>query len=112
MPTSLLAQVDSSVGGKVAVDLKRGKNLVGNFYQPKSVIIDPEVLNTLTDKFFKDGMGEVIKYGCIRDKDLFLKLKDLKSREEVMQHIEDIVYTCCNIKRQVVKMMKRTLVKE
>lgn len=103
VPTSLLAQVDSSVGGKVAVDLKRGKNLVGNFYQPKSVIIDPEVLNTLTDKFFKDGMGEVIKYGCIRDKDLFLKLKDLKSREEVMEHIEDIVYTCCNIKRQVVE---------
>lgn len=103
VPTSLLAQVDSSVGGKVAVDLKRGKNLVGNFYQPKAVIIDPEVLNTLTDKFFKDGMGEVIKYGCIRDKDLFLKLKDLKSREEVMEHIEDIVYTCCNIKRQVVE---------
>lgn len=103
VPTSLLAQVDSSVGGKVAVDLKRGKNLVGSFYQPKAVLIDPEVLSTLTDKFYKDGLGEVIKYGCIKDKNLFYKLKSLKSREEVMNNIEDIIYTCCDIKRQVVE---------
>lgn len=103
VPTSLLAQVDSSVGGKVAVDLKRGKNLVGSFYQPKAVLIDPEVLNTLTDKFYKDGIGEVIKYGCIKDKEFFYKLKGLKSREEFMGNIEDIIYTCCDIKRQVVE---------
>ena len=68
VPTSLLAQVDSSVGGKVAVDLARGKNLVGSFYHPVAVFIDPEVLNTLSDEFFVDGMAEVIKYGCIKDK--------------------------------------------
>ena len=61
IPTSLLAQVDSSVGGKVGVDLRKGKNLVGSFYQPKAVFIDSEVLSTLEDKFFIDGMAEVIK---------------------------------------------------
>ncbi|MDD5793412.1 3-dehydroquinate synthase [Clostridium sp. HCP1S3_B4] len=103
VPTSLLAQVDSSIGGKVAVDLERGKNLVGNFYQPKAVIIDPNVLSTLTEKFFKDGMGEVIKYGCIKDEALFCKLQNLKGRNDVMNHIEEIIYTCCDIKRQVVE---------
>lgn len=109
VPTSLLAQVDSSVGGKVAVDLPKGKNLVGSFYQPKAVFIDPEVLNTLPEKFYKDGMGEVIKYGCIKDKDLFDKLYSLKNREEVMEHIEEIVYTCCDIKRIVVEKDEKDL---
>lgn len=103
IPTSFLAQVDSSVGGKVAVDLKRGKNLVGAFYQPKAVIIDPDVLSTLSDKFFKDGLGEVIKYGLIKDKELYAKLRSLKSREELMNNIEEIIYTCCNIKRLIVE---------
>lgn len=103
IPTSFLAQVDSSVGGKVAVDLKRGKNLVGAFYQPKVVIIDPDVLSTLSNKFFRDGLGEVIKYGLIKDKDLFEKLTTLKSREEIMCNIEEIIYTCCNIKRKIVE---------
>lgn len=109
IPTSLLAQVDSSVGGKVAVDLEEGKNLVGSFYQPKAVFIDPEVLNTLPEKFYKDGMGEVIKYGCIKDKEFFEKLYNLKSREEVMDHIEDIIYICCNIKKTVVEKDEKDL---
>jgi 3-dehydroquinate synthase len=109
VPTTLLSQVDSSVGGKVAVDLEEGKNLVGSFYQPKAVIIDPNVLNTLSEKFFKDGMGEVIKYGCIKDKEFFYMLKDLKNRAEVMDKIEDIVYNCCNIKRKVVEMDEKDL---
>ena len=62
IPTSILAQVDSSVGGKVAVDLPQGKNLVGAFYQPKMVLIDPDVLETLPDRYVTDGMGEIIKY--------------------------------------------------
>ena len=103
MPTSLLAQVDSSVGGKVAVDLERGKNLVGSFYHPKMVLIDPNVLETLSERFFKDGMGEVIKYGCIKDKEFFDFLKSLKSKTEVMNNIEKIIHKCCFIKKCVVE---------
>lgn len=109
VPTSLLAQVDSSVGGKVGVDLERGKNLVGSFYQPKRVIIDPNVLNTLEDRFLKDGLGEVIKYGLIRDENLFEKLESYKDKSEVLENIEEIIYTCCNIKRIVVERDERDL---
>ena len=109
VPTTILAQVDSSVGGKVAVDLERGKNLVGSFYQPKAVYIDSEVLNTLSDKFYRDGMAEVIKYGCIKDREFFYKLKSLKNRTEVMDNIEDIIYNCCLIKKTVVEIDERDL---
>lgn len=107
MPTSILAQVDSSVGGKVAVDLDRGKNLVGSFYHPKLVLIDPNVLNTLSDRFYRDGMGEVIKYGCIKDREFFYFLKSLKTREEFMHNIEKIIHTCCYIKKTVVERDER-----
>lgn len=103
VPTSLLAQVDSSVGGKVAVDLPEGKNLVGSFYQPKLVFIDTDVLYDLPDTFYIDGMAEIIKYGCIKDKKLFEILEGINSRDEFMQNVEDIVYTCCDIKRKVVE---------
>ncbi len=102
IPTTLLAQVDSSVGGKVAVDLQAGKNLAGAFWQPKGVLIDPEVLTTLTDRTFSDGMAEVIKYGCIRDRAFFDALAAWGSRAGVMAHIEEVIYTCCDLKRQVV----------
>lgn len=104
VPTSLLAQVDSSVGGKVAVNLPVGKNLVGSFYQPKGVFIDPEVLETLPDKDYTDGMAEVIKYGCIKDAGLFHKLSAYKNRQELMTYIEEIIYTCCNIKKSIVEL--------
>ena len=103
MPTSLLAQVDSSVGGKVAVDLERGKNLVESFYHPKLVLIDPNVLETLNERFFRDGMAEVIKYGCIKDKEFFYFLKSLKTKEEVIHNIEKIIHKCCFIKKCVVE---------
>jgi 3-dehydroquinate synthase len=109
VPTTILAQVDSSVGGKVAVDLERGKNLVGSFYQPKAVYIDSEVLNTLSDKFYRDGMAEVIKYGCIKDAGFFNKLKSLKNRTQVMDNIEDIIYNCCLIKKTVVEIDEKDL---
>ena len=103
IPTTLLAQVDSSVGGKVAIDLPRGKNLVGAFYQPKMVIIDTDCLKTLSDRVLSDGMAEVIKYGAILDKDLFNLLESIKNTKDLFAKIAEIVYTCCNIKRMVVE---------
>ncbi|MDJ0690924.1 MAG: 3-dehydroquinate synthase [Xenococcaceae cyanobacterium MO_188.B32] len=75
VPTSLLAMVDASIGGKTGVNHPQGKNLIGAFYQPKLVLIDPQVLKTLPVREFRAGMAEVIKYGIIWDKDLFTKLE-------------------------------------
>ena len=99
IPTTLLAQVDSSVGGKTGVDTSFGKNLVGAFHQPRLVLIDPDTLSTLPDHFFRDGMGEVIKYGCIRDPELFELISDGSARE----HLEEVLYRCVDCKRQVVE---------
>ena len=107
IPTTLLSQVDSSVGGKVAVDLRAGKNLAGAFYQPKMVIMDPDTLKTLPDRVFSDGMAEVIKYGCIWDRELFSRLSALGSRSAVMAQIEEITLRCCDIKREVVEQDER-----
>lgn len=103
IPTSLLAQVDSSVGGKAAVDLPEGKNLVGAFYQPSAVLIDPFVLNSLNRRYINDGMGEVIKYGCIRDKKLFQILEKHSSFESLKDQLETIIERCVDIKRIVVE---------
>lgn len=103
IPTSLLAQVDSSVGGKVAVDLPEGKNLVGAFYHPKMVLIDPITLKTLPERFIYDGMAEVIKYGCIKDKKLFDKLSSYQDFNDLYQDIDQIIYRCVDIKRDVVE---------
>jgi 3-dehydroquinate synthase len=75
VPTSLLAMVDASIGGKTGVNHPQGKNLIGAFYQPKAVFIDPDVLQTLPPREFRAGMAEVIKYGIIWDEDLFTKLE-------------------------------------
>ena len=107
VPTTLLAQVDSSVGGKVAVDLEAGKNLAGAFYQPRLVLMDAEVLNTLPDRVFSDGMAEVIKYGCIQNADLFARLERLGSRAAVMAEITGITTACCDLKRQLVEQDER-----
>lgn len=101
IPTTLLAQVDSSVGGKTAIDLKQGKNLVGAFKQPAVVLCDPDVLSTLPEMFLADGMGEVIKYGMIRDAALFDKLCML-DLDTVQDHFDEIIPTCIAIKRDVV----------
>lgn len=103
IPTSLLAQIDSSIGGKVAVDLPRGKNLIGSFYHPEAVFIDPEVLRTLDKRFLHDGMGEVIKYGAIKDRELFDRLLGFKGDEELLNNIDEIIYKCCSIKKAVVE---------
>lgn len=103
IPTTLLAQVDSSVGGKVAIDLKAGKNLAGAFWQPQLVIMDPDVLDTLPDKAFSDGMAEVIKYGCIWDAEFFQRLVECRNRAGITLNIENVLYLCCTIKSEVVK---------
>lgn len=102
IPTSLLAAVDSSVGGKVAVDLPQGKNLVGAFYQPKLVLIDPELLYTLPPRFLHDGLAEVIKYGCIRDTGLFTRLEQLPGDAALLAQAEEIIAACCTIKARIV----------
>lgn len=96
IPTTLLACVDSSVGGKTAVNLPAGKNLLGAFYQPRLVLIDPLVLKTLTPAVYADGMAEVIKYGMIRDEELFEAL------EKHAWTDTQIITRCVTIKSQVV----------
>lgn len=103
IPTTLLAQVDSSVGGKTAVDLPQGKNLVGSFCQPKAVIADSDTLKTLDDKILSDGMAEVIKYGAICDANLFELLSEIRDKKELFAKIPEIVYTCCRIKSEIVE---------
>ena len=102
IPTTLLAQVDSSVGGKVAIDLSAGKNLVGAFWQPRLVLMDPAVLTTLPDETFSDGMAEVIKYGCIRDRNFFRRREGAGDRNGIMEEIEEVLAHCCRIKAEVV----------
>ncbi len=98
MPTTLLAMVDSSVGGKTAVNLEAGKNLAGVFRQPELVLCDPDYLAMLPERDFADGMAEVIKYGVIADSDLFDRVKDGVDKE----HMESIVADCVRIKRDIV----------
>lgn len=96
MPTTLLAAVDSSVGGKTAVDLPQGKNLFGAFWQPSLVICDTDTLDTLSEEIFADGTAEIIKYGMIFDKELFDTVKS------GMWNREEVIAKCVEIKRDIV----------
>ena len=98
VPTTLLASVDSSVGGKTAVNLTAGKNLMGAFYQPSLVLCDTDTLSTLPEEEFANGMAEVIKYGVIFDKELFDKVKS----GDVKSDMENIIARCVELKRDVV----------
>ncbi len=100
VPTSLLACVDSSVGGKTAVDLPEGKNLVGAFFQPEAVLVDTSLLATLSPHFFTDGCGEVLKYGVAFDEGLFASLEcPLTPGDE---RLPSVIARCIEIKRDVV----------
>ncbi|SHE60339.1 3-dehydroquinate synthase [Desulforamulus putei DSM 12395] len=105
VPTTLLAQVDSSVGGKVAVNHPRGKNIIGAFYQPRAVFIDVDTLTTLSLRELKAGLAEVIKYGVIWDKEFFAWLEENITR--VLNREADalgyVIETCCKIKAAVVE---------
>ncbi|HHT9152085.1 MAG TPA: 3-dehydroquinate synthase [Candidatus Hypogeohydataceae bacterium YC40] len=109
VPTTMVAQVDSSIGGKTAVNLPEGKNLVGCFYQPRAVFIDTETLKTLPVGEVTEGMVEVIKYGVIRDPSLFSFLEEhLTGVLRLEQwHIERLMTSCCKIKARVVSKDER-----
>lgn len=109
VPTTLLAQIDSSVGGKTAVNLKKGKNLLGAFHQPTAVIIDPELLLTLDPRVLRDGIGEAIKYGCIQSTKLFELFEQADGISEVMADIEEIIYESCSIKARIVEKDEKDL---
>ena len=98
IPTTLLAMVDSSVGGKTAIDLPAGKNLVGAFHQPSLVLCDPEVLSTLPEDTFRDGCAEVIKTAVLFDRELF----DHLHRRGTDFDREDVIARCVSLKRDVV----------
>ncbi|MBQ6695019.1 MAG: 3-dehydroquinate synthase [Bacteroidaceae bacterium] len=97
IPTTLLAAVDSSVGGKTAIDIPAGKNLVGAFYQPSIVCCDTKLMDTLAPEVYRDGCAEVIKYGIILDKNLYATLKTPQFDRE------SVVARCVEIKRDVVQ---------
>ncbi|MCL2790460.1 MAG: 3-dehydroquinate synthase [Desulfobulbus sp.] len=109
IPTSLLAQVDSSVGGKTGVDLPQGKNLLGAFYQPRAVFIDAEVLRTLPREEFLGGMAEVIKYGASIDAEFFAWLD--RQREAILaldpSALVPMIRRCCELKAKVVEQDER-----
>ena len=109
VPTTLLAQVDSSVGGKVGVNLPGGKNMVGAFWQPRGVIIDVSVLDSLPEREFKAGMAEVVKYGVIQDAEFFAYLETnvdaITNRDPGV--LTYIVKRCCRLKADVVEKDER-----
>jgi 3-dehydroquinate synthase len=104
LPTTLLAQVDSSVGGKTGVNHVAGKNLIGTFYQPRFVLVDTQTLKTLPRREFAAGLAEVIKYGVILDPDLFAlverELKAIIALDEAV--LTEVIRVCCTLKAMVV----------
>ena len=102
IPTTLLAQVDSSIGGKVGIDLPQGKNLAGSFHQPQSVLICTDLLKTLDQRQFANGMAEVWKYGFIADPALIAML-DGSQIHSGSAELEEVVKRCVSIKRDVVQ---------
>jgi 3-dehydroquinate synthase len=100
-PTTLLAQVDSSIGGKTGVDANWGKNQLGTFYQPKAVFIDPSVLDTLPEAEVINGLGEIIKSGIIADRDLFNSIERLRSPS--VEYLKPLIPKTCRIKAKIVE---------
>lgn len=102
IPTTLLAMVDSSIGGKVAIDLPQGKNLIGTFYQPDAVYTDPGLLKTLDDRQYASGMAELIKHGLIMNSHLCDRLLRIGGRQGMEPYLDDMVYESCVIKKDIV----------
>ena len=103
IPTTLLSMIDSSIGGKTGLDFKQGKNLIGSFYHPQSVLIDLALLESLDKREFNSGLFEAIKYGLIQDKKLFSFINDNIHKMSKNSFLEELVYWCCSIKINIVK---------
>ncbi len=113
IPTTIISQVDSSIGGKVVVNLRDYKNIIGSFYQPHSVIIDPSFLSTLDKKQVINGLGEIVKYGIIFDKKILDLLQKIFEKKDIQEKglpglvedrdFDEIIYSCCNIKSSVIQ---------
>lgn len=99
IPTTLLSQVDSSIGGKTAIDLGKIKNIIGAFHQPKKVIIDPEALKSLSERHLKNGLAEALKAGVIMDKELF----EIFERGEAEKSLEEVIERALRVKKKVVE---------
>ena len=102
IPTTLLSMIDSSIGGKTGLDLKKGKNLIGTFYHPKAVLISTEFLQSLNNEEIISGLFEAIKYGITFDVDLFLFIKDNKNNVFKSDILLRIIEWCCKIKSDIV----------
>ncbi len=99
IPTTLLSQIDSSIGGKTAINFEGVKNIVGAFYQPKKVLIDSELLKTLPDRQISNGLAEAVKMALTSDKDLF----DILENKDINENIDEIIIRSLNIKKSVVE---------
>src|SRR6185436_7301854 len=111
VPTSLLAMVDSSVGGKTGINLKAGKNLVGAFHQPRGVFIATDLLATLPAREFAAGMAEIIKYGLLGDARLFADLEKTPLTPK-SPALAAVIRRCCAIKAHIVEADERELARE
>ncbi|MHC5218024.1 3-dehydroquinate synthase [Enterococcus sp. LJL128] len=103
VPTTLLAQVDSSIGGKTGVNTKNAKNLVGAFWQPDGVLIDPLTLETLEPRRLREGIAEIVKSAAIADKKLWQQLEQLEDEQELLKQAPEIIISCLEVKRKVVE---------
>ncbi|WP_285016412.1 3-dehydroquinate synthase [Lactococcus garvieae] len=102
IPTSLTAQVDSSIGGKTGINSNYAKNMMGTFAQPDGVLIDPEVLKTLEKRDFREGIGEIVKCGLIADKQLWARLNEIQNADELLQEAAYFIRAACEVKRKLV----------
>lgn len=102
-PTSVLSQIGSAIGGKITLDITAGKNLVGTFYQPRAVYIDPGMAKTLPRKYLHNGMGEAVKLGCVCDKELFELFEKANSDMDLLRVLPEIIRRCCTIKAHYVE---------
>lgn len=102
-PTSVLSQIGSAIGGKITLDISAGKNLVGTFYQPKAVYVDPSLAKSLPRQYLHNGLGEAVKLGCVADKELFELFEKANSDMELLRVLPEIIRRCVAIKAHFVE---------